>query len=179
MTVDALSEKIAISINKNNPGSSSVPVLKIGISALINQIIITACVMILGLITGKITETIIAVVAFPFLRYFSGGFHFKSSTHCNIVTSSFILLSIYIPIGYWYNGLIFNIASIVLLAINAPSGIKRSRLDKKYFPILKLLAVVIVAANFFIQSPVLSLVFFIQSLTTPRIFQKILEENKL
>lgn len=180
MTIDSISEKIALSIQKNNPDStSSLALLKVGISAVINQLIVTSSVLILGLLTGKTMETVTALIAFPFLRYFCGGLHLRTSVHCNIVTSSLILLSIYIPIGYWYNGIILNIFSIIILSVYAPSGIKRSRLDKKYYPVLKLISIAIVTSNFMFQLPVLSLVFFIQSLTTPRFLQRILDEYKL
>jgi accessory gene regulator B len=179
ISVDRMAGSIANSIQKNNPDASSFEVLKYGIVAFLNQVIVTSSVLVLGLITGRFIDSLIAVSIFPVLRYFSGGFHLKSSALCNVVTTSFVLLSVYTPVEYWYNGLVLNALALLIILKNAPSGIKRSRIDKKYYPIMKIIAAVIVSSNFIFQSPVLSMIFIIQALTTLRIFYKILEENRL
>jgi accessory gene regulator B len=177
ITVEGIAGNIATSIIKNNPEtSSSYEVLKYGIIAFLNQVIITCSVLFFGAITGHLLESFIAVIAFPIIRYFSGGVHLGSSMWCNLVTTTIVLLSVYTPIEYWYNGLVINAIALLIISVTAPSGIKRSRIDQKYYPLLKIISMVIIAINFAIQSPVLSVVFFIQSLTTLRIFYKILEK---
>jgi accessory gene regulator B len=164
--VDQLSSIIAEAIKRNSTNSSSIPVLKLGISTTLNFSIMVLIVTAITLFTNDFLKGLFAVIAFCGLRYFSGGLHIKSANVCNIISAAIVLISVYLPTIYWYNGLVFNILSVGLLLWNAPSGIKRSKLPVKYYPVLKLIAVVIVSANFFFQSSLLATVFFIQALTT-------------
>jgi accessory gene regulator B len=175
MSIETIANRIAVSINNNHPESSSVAVLKYALIAVINLIVTMSIVFIIAAITGDVIPAIVAIVAFPVLRYVSGGLHLSSSNMCNILTASFMLIAIYTPNNFWYNGFILNILTIIVLFLCAPSGIKRSKLDKKYYPILKFIAILLVSTNFLLQSHVLSIVFFIQSLTTTKLFQICIE----
>jgi accessory gene regulator B len=166
---------LANAIRKNNPDASSFVVLRYALNVIINSIIIISIVLIAGLITGKFLESILAVLAFPVLRYFSGGMHLKSSTVCNIISTLIIMICVYTPVTYWYNGIVLNVISLILIAIFAPSGIKQSKMKKENYKYLKMAALLIVASNFAIQSPVLSLAFFAQSITTIPVFEKWLD----
>lgn len=174
LNVERLAETLAKSIFNNYPNSSStIPVLRYALIAVINQLITISLVLIISALTGDILSGLTVIIAFPILRYVSGGLHLQSSNLCNILTATFMLLAIYMRIDYWYNGLVLNIVSIVILAINAPSGIKRSKLDKKYYPVLKVIAISVVSMNFIFQSHVLAVIFLIQSLTTTKLFQMV------
>lgn len=178
-TIESLAENLATSINKTAPNSSSIAVLKYALFNMLNLGIYMGIVLIIGLITGHFLDALMVIFAFPILRYFSGGLHFKSANTCNIISSLLVLLSIYLPISYWYNGFTLNIIAAVIILINAPANVQKSKLDKKYYPFLKFIAVLIVCTNFIFQSHILSMVFLFQSLTTLRIFQKILNEYKI
>jgi accessory gene regulator B len=176
LNVEKLAENLAGTILSHYPNSSStLAVLRYALIAVINFLITILLVVIITAATGDIKAGSIAIVAFPSLRYVSGGLHLKSSNICTILTAAFMLIAIYTPIEYWYTGLVLSLLSVVILAVNAPSGIKRSKLDKKYYPVLKLIALLIVCTSFVFQSHVLSVVFFIQSLTTTTFFQKLLD----
>jgi accessory gene regulator B len=176
--VDTLASRIAESIQKNNPNSSSIAVLKYALIALLNLTIIMSSVLIIAAITGRVVDAVVAVLAFPLLRYFSGGLHLRSSTICNIISAILVLVSIYMPINYWYNGLILNLLTILILALYAPSEIRKSKMPKEQFPILKFIAIFVVSTNLFFHSPVLSIVFFAQSVTTIPFFVNILGRTK-
>jgi accessory gene regulator B len=174
--IEAIAESIALSVKRNYPDSSSVEVLKMGLVAGINLLITVFLVLGVSAITGDIKSGLVAVIGFPMLRYFSGGIHLKSSHLCNVITSTMMLLSIYMRVEYWYNGFIITIITILLLLIYAPSGIKRSRLGKEHYPKLKLIAILIVSSNFLLQSHVLTFAFLLQSLTTTTLFQKFIQK---
>ncbi|WP_430039569.1 accessory gene regulator B family protein [Paenibacillus ehimensis] len=163
--VESVAERVAIYIS-DQPGSSSVAVLKYGLVTLINFILTILIVLSITTITGDLISGLIAIIGFPILRYVTGGLHLKSAILCNLVTSFFMLLSVYLYIDYWYNGFILTLISMLILFIFAPSGIKRSNLGRQYYPLLKISAVLIVGTNLLFQSHVLALVFFIQALTT-------------
>jgi accessory gene regulator B len=172
--------KAAEYINKNVENSSSVAVLRMTLITIINFIIVAAAVLMICFFTGKLAEGVIALLCSPLLRYFSGGVHLKSSTACNIVSIIMFLLAAHIQTSYYYTGLSLMIIIIFILLFYAPQGILNlSRLDVKYYPILKLISICIVASNFYFQSPLLSSVFFLQSLTLLPIAQKLVSYYKL
>ncbi len=177
ISVEQLAEKLAISINKKNPNSSSIIVLRYALVSLINLIIIMGFIIIVGLVSGRIVEAVVAVVAFPALRYFSGGLHLRSSMICNIISAIFMLISIYAPLHYWYTGFIINLISFSILFLYAPSGVQKSKISKSQYPMLKLVALLIVSSNLIFHSPVLSIAFFAQSITTIPKFADILDRT--
>jgi accessory gene regulator B len=68
--------------------------------------------------------------------------------------------------------MLLNTASIAILLKTAPQGIEDiSSIDKKYYPLLKLASVVIVASNYFFQLDILATAFFIQALQTTKLFE--------
>ncbi|MNC48119.1 hypothetical protein D3C75_972150 [compost metagenome] len=59
-----------------------------------------------------------------------------------------------------------TITAIMIISFLAPVGIERqSRIPVKYFPYMKLAALLLVASNFLILSPALALSFLAQSVT--------------
>lgn len=176
--IESMAESLAVSIHSNYPSSSPVAVLKFGLISIINLIITIFIVLMIGSLTNHFIPALIAVVGFPILRYFSGGIHLRSANMCNVVTSSFMLISVYIPVQYWYNGFILHMVTIILLLLYAPSGIKRSKLDPEHYPKLKMIAVMIVLTNLAFQTSVLTVAFFIQAvLTTPAVQRMIRKMN--
>jgi accessory gene regulator B len=178
--IDSAATRAAEYINRNVDNSSSVAVLRMSLITIINFIIVAAAVLMICLFTGKLAEGVIALLCSPLLRYFSGGVHLKSSNACNIVSIIIFLLAAHIQTSFLFTGLTLTIITILLLLLYAPQGILNvSRLDAKYYPILKLIAIGIVASNFYFQSPLLSSVFFLQSLTIVPIAQKLVSYYKI
>lgn len=178
--VEASATKIAEYIHGNVENASSVAVLKMSLITIINFIIVTLAVLVVCLFTGKLLAGLIAVLCTPLLRYFSGGIHMKSAQLCNIISIILILLAVHIPLSYTYEGLILSILTIIILLLYAPQGITNvSRLEAKYYPILKLISVFIVATNFYFQSPLLAAVFFAQALTIIPLAQRLVDYYKV
>lgn len=167
--IDRSALQLAKAIRRNDPNAASEAVLNYALVIVLNTICTIAIVLIVNLLTGYLIEGIITMFAFALLRSFSGGLHLKSSLFCTLFSAASLILISHIEIGYMYIGLILDLISIAILLVYAPKGFEnRSRLDPKYYPFLKVASILIVAANFYIHSPLLSLAFFTQALTTTR-----------
>lgn len=175
--VDQFSERLAISIHQNADNPASVAVLKYSLSMALKMMIFIVAILVISLITGHFWEGAVACAAFFTLRYFSGGLHFRSEQVCNVVSTIMILIAIYTPVNYWYTGVVLNLIAFILLMIFAPSNMKKSKLQPKHYPVLKLIALLIVAGNFVVQAPVLATAFFLQAFTTIPTWQKIMDRN--
>lgn len=172
---------IAEYINRNVENASSVAVLKMSLITIINFLIVTCTVLFICLFTGKLLAGLIAVFCSPFLRYFSGGIHMKSANVCNVISAILILIAVHVPISYMYTGIGLTVITMLILLLYAPQGIlNHSKLEAKYYPILKLISLCIVASNFYFQSPLLSAVFFAQAITIIPLAQKLVDyyENR-
>jgi accessory gene regulator B len=110
------------------------------------------------------------------MRYVSGGFHLTSSLACCLMTIIVMTALAHIDYPYFYTGLIFDIASFFLLLWKAPEGIENvSRIHPKYYPVLKVIALLSVSSNFFLHSSLLSSVFLTQSLTLLQVSYRIFD----
>lgn len=175
---ERLADSLANGIKKYDP-SAPLNVMRYALINLFDLLICMAIVLIIGLVTGHFWDGLIAILSFSALRYFSGGLHFKSANTCNVISSVLVIVCIFTPIDYWYNGLVINAIAVLMIAINAPANMARNTLKKKDIPLIKAIAVCIVCTNFIFQSGMLSLVFFTQALTTLGFFQKVLDKYKL
>jgi accessory gene regulator B len=69
-----------------------------------------------------------------------------------------------------HSGPILTILSATILLFTAPKGIKDvSRINAKYYPLLKLLSVLFVLTNLYFQSSILALAFFTQAFHTTKL----------
>lgn len=167
--IDKAALSLARKIHENYPQGSSEAVLKYSLSLLINTFSAIVIVLLICLFTGHIAQACVVIAAFTALRYFSGGLHMSSSVAC--CTFSVICFAILSHIQFNYDtfrtGVVLNLAAIVILLKTAPKGIENvSSVDPKYYPVLKLISVLVVASNFVIQSSVLSAVFIVQACLT-------------
>lgn len=164
--IDSLAGKIAVSIKNTNPEkTNSVEVMKFSLIILLNGFITLGSAILIGSLAGNASVTFLAFVAFVVLRICSGGFHFQSSITCTIV-STILLISIpFIPLNYlWLQVLTW--ISLFLVLVYAPARIQEhSNIAKKYYPILKCIALLIVGSNLIFRSEVIAIAFFVQSLT--------------
>lgn len=178
--VEQSATKVAQYINRNVDNASSVAVLKMSLITVINFFIVAFGVIIVCLFTGRLAEGVIALICAPLLRYFSGGIHMKSAQLCNLISLIIILVAAHLSISYAYTGLGLTIAAMLILLLYAPQGILNlSRLKAQYYPILKLIAIIIVATNLLFQSPVLAIAFFLQSITIIPLAQKLVDYYKI
>lgn len=173
--VDNISLSLATEINKR-VGKTSVNVLRYALNDLFNYMIFYLGVVFVGFLSGRIIDSLLAPVAFSVLRRYSGGLHLSTDKRCTIVSALMVMVSIYTPMHYWYNGAIANSFALLIVVLFAPSGTKApTELHRKF----KIISVILVGANFIIGSSLLCKVFFVQAITTIPAMQAIVNKHKL
>lgn len=165
--IDGLAAKLANGIKKTNPEkTASVEVMQFALIILINGLITFVLALLIGFLTGKFVETVLILLAFILLRFVTGGFHFDSSIKCTVVSTGLAILLPHVPITFQMLNLLLGVLSLILILMYAPANIEgHTRIPPKFYPHLKVIALILVSSNFIIGSPSLSLGFFVQSLT--------------
>jgi len=168
--INALANTIAVGIKAKVPEHpASVAVLQYSISFILNTISVIVLALGISLITGRTMETVVALVAFAALRQVSGGYHLKSGLYCILISTLVILLLSFADFNSTVT-MSLNIISAVLVLLFAPSKIERqTKIPARFFPLLKVIGLLMVATSGFIGYPVLAAAFFVQSLTLIRI----------
>lgn len=164
--IESMAEKLAVWIKSaDEKDTASIEVLKFALIIVINFLIPCILSVIIGIITGKPVETTLAVLTIVIIRAISGGYHFRSSTTCTIVTTLAMSIPPHIPFPSEWS-MHATLFCIILFAIFAPSHMKGyARMPEKYFPILKVASLIIVGSNLIWQSPLLSIIFLLQALS--------------
>ncbi|HZG74849.1 MAG TPA: accessory gene regulator B family protein [Paenibacillus sp.] len=162
-----LSNNIAKFIRENNDQAASMEVLVFSTIIVLNTLLVTLSVLLVGLFTGRLGEAAALLFSYVFLRFFSGGMHLHTSKHCNIVSIGLFIVLLHLPIAYENVGFYLNLIAIGLVAWYAPTKdiMALNKVGPKYTLHFKVIAVLIVAANFWIESPILSLAFLAQALS--------------
>jgi len=164
--IDSLAGKIAVALkNTNQDETPSVAVMKFALIVVINTALTVFLSLTISLILGSAIDTLIVLCFFGLLHFFSGGYHFKSAMTCTIVSTLTFVLIPHIPISRDI-AYVLTLCSLILILIFAPSNIKNAaRIPEKYFPLLKLISIIIVISTVFFSLHLLALTYFIQSLT--------------
>ncbi|WP_186438492.1 accessory gene regulator ArgB-like protein [Cohnella terricola] len=164
--IDALASKIAVKLKEANPEeTASVEVMKFALFGIIHNTLTFATALIVGLCLGQLLETLIAAFSFMILRFVSGGYHFKTPLSC-LLFSSFVFVTIpFIPVNdlwFW----VINSLTLLLVLIFAPSNIREHiRISEKFFPLFKVISVILVVVSLLLHNPIVTLAFFIQAIT--------------
>lgn len=162
--IDRSALKIANSIRFHYPDAASEAVLFYSLSLIINTLTAVGISLMICTITGHLAEALIVILFYFLLRYVSGGAHMSSSVSCCILSIIILATLPHVKFNYWFGGMIIDILSIVILLLKAPDGIEKvSRIDPKYYPLLKIISVCIVASNFYFQYSFLSAAFITQA----------------
>lgn len=164
--IDKLSSSIADFIRNHNDQAASKEVLTFSIGIFLNTLLVTLIILGVAAVTGRFWNAVILLVSYVVLRYVSGGMHLPSSTICNVFSVAVFVSLIHIPVN-WNAALLLNGIALLLVLIYAPTKdiLELSWLGPKYKVHLKIASVAIVVSNFFVQSPILALAFFVQALT--------------
>lgn len=168
--LEFLAENIAINMKRiNNENTASVDVLKYGLMIFINLFSIVTASALIGLLTGKLMETLLVLLAFAILRACTGGYHLRSSILC-IVCSIAILAAIpHIPLNH-STTLVVTIISLLLVILFAPCGIEnQTNIPKRFYPALKAISVVLLSLNLLVLNDALAVCFLVQSLMLIRV----------
>ncbi|MBP3962275.1 accessory gene regulator B family protein [Paenibacillus lignilyticus] len=155
----------------------SVPVIKYALEIMLNTITIASLVLIIGLVSGEPLKTAGLLVVFAVIRFISGGYHLPTNVSC--IAASTVVLSVLphvvIP-ELWMYGL--TAASLVMMAVLAPANYdKYATISPKYYPLMKVIACLIVASNFWLGSEMLALAFAVQSCFLPFKSKQLEEES--
>ncbi|MCR8631040.1 accessory gene regulator B family protein [Paenibacillus radicis (ex Xue et al. 2023)] len=170
--IDKSATLIASSIRKNNPQAASQAVLFYALSLLINVTLTIIIVIFISSFTNHLSKALLVILCYTLLRIVSGGAHLASSLACCIASSIIFITASHLEYDFFYIGFILNTAALLILLKTAPQGIEGvSRIDKKYYPLLKLISVAIVFSNYYFQMDLLSTAFFIQALHTTKLFE--------
>lgn len=163
--IDAIAGRMAEGIKRRAPDHpASIGVLKHALAVLINTVAILVISVAIGLITGRLIEVAIVLVSFAVLRMVSGGLHLKSGTWCVVVTTTGVtLLSLMHVEKGWV--MLITLLSMALASIFAPSDIHRqSRIPRKYYPLLKIISVLLISINLVIGSETIAVSFLAQTI---------------
>jgi accessory gene regulator B len=159
--IDWLSGRIAEYIFQR-AGRTPVYKLKFAIKDTLYYLLFYIPIVVIGLLTGRFLESMITPILFSILRRYSGGFHLSSAVGCAILSAAMVLIAIYMPGQYWYNGFVITaIAAIMMLAF-APAD---SRAPTKYHRLFKWISVAMVASNFLLHLHLLAWIFLLQGIT--------------
>jgi accessory gene regulator B len=164
--IDKLALSIATGIKNTVPDHpASIARLKYSLSFILNAVFIIVFSLLVSLLTGKTYEVAILLFSFAILRQVSGGIHLKSGTTCVVVTvavaNAFSFLEISNDVTLWFTGI-----SILIALIFAPSGIeKQTRIPQRFYPLLKIISVIIISSNFIIESDMAATAFLIQAIS--------------
>lgn len=166
--IEAISHRLAVKLKEVNPEETvSIDVMKFALIGIIHNILTLSTAFFIGLILGQFYETLVAAVSFMGLRFVSGGFHFKSPWSC-LIFSSFIFISIPFCSNLLLESelIVVNTISLLLCLLFAPSNIKNHiRVSEKYFPLFKLISLVVIITNYIFITPIITVAFFVQSVT--------------
>ncbi|WP_411830809.1 accessory gene regulator ArgB-like protein [Paenibacillus graminis] len=168
--VDNLALSIAKRIKNTVPNHpSSVNVLKYALIVILNAVFGVALSLLISILTDKTSEVIVIILSFALLRQLSGGYHIKSSDGCVIV--SVLLFTALSLISLNSTAVIvINSCSVLLALFFAPSKIdKQSKIPKKYFPYLKIVSVLLITINFYLQYSTIAMAFFVQCISLIRL----------
>jgi len=175
--INAIATKIAIKLKEANPEeTASVEMMKFALVGILHNTLIFVTALVAGLCLGQLLETLVAAISFMILRLVSGGYHFKTSISC-FLFSSFVFIGIpFITLdNLWF--WIINTVSILLVLIFAPSNIKEHiRVSEKYFPVFKFLSFLVVVISILFHNEVVTIAFFVQSLTLITLRKEVSEE---
>lgn len=164
--METIAYKLAHGLKNRVPSHpGSVEVYRFAIEALFSVIIPVILALLISLFTGQISATCLSLVAMISLRMISGGAHFKNLWLCTLVTATTAAAASISDLEPTYI-IVTTSVSILLVLIYCPSRIEgQTRIPSKYFPLLRLMAGMLIASNFFIGSSVIAVTFLIQSLT--------------
>ncbi|OKP97836.1 hypothetical protein A3849_13725 [Paenibacillus sp. P46E] len=139
--------------------------LKFVIAVILNVSFIVTLTFGVSLLTGRIAAAALILISFALLRQVSGGVHLKSGTFCVLFTTVLFTLLSYVDMGAVYVQTM-NLVSLTLVLWLAPIGIERqTRIPKRHWPKLKIIAAVLVFANVLIGSPAIAVSFLAQAIS--------------
>ena len=145
--------KIAIILSKrllahNTIGEELFDIYVYGFELLFSSLMSTSIIFVVGMLLGRIIETIVFLITFVLLRSFTGGYHANSYLLCALVTSlsyGFVLLLselIKVSINAY---IILALVGLVVLLIFAPKEHPNKKLTTEKKIKFKIISIIIFA----------------------------------
>lgn len=102
----------------------SIEIMRYSIKFLITNLTPILLILLIGFTTNNIINTLIAMIGFISLRLLSGGYHIASAELCIIFSTVLVvgISNMSFLKDQWY---LFQIASLILVALFAPFNIKK------------------------------------------------------
>ncbi|WP_341282283.1 accessory gene regulator B family protein [Paenibacillus sp. FSL H8-0537] len=165
--LETFSRRLAISIKAIVPEHpASEARLQYALSLILNALFIISGALLIALFTGKLGGVLAALISFAVLRQASGGLHLKSGTMCVVVSIGVATALSFTPAFSSGTLLVINSINLLLALLFAPSDIeKQSRISRRFYPVLKLISVVIISSNLWIESSIIALTLLVQCVT--------------
>jgi accessory gene regulator B len=159
---------IASTIKKANPEqTASIEVMKYALVIYLNNFFIISESVIIGILSHKLSDTVTVLVALALLRSFSGGRHASSTLKCNLISVLICTVIPHVPKPDGFSVHLLTIASLLVISGFAPSYSGYThKVILQYRIQMKIISIIIVSLNFFIQSWVIGLCFLVQALST-------------
>jgi accessory gene regulator B len=170
--IDACAIKCTSYIRSNYKDAASEKVLFYALSLSINSFVAISVSLLIATISGHFLKALYVIIFYTLLRFFSGGLHFSTSLRCCFYSILLFTFTSHLEFGFsqLHIGTIITLVSAVILLVTAPQGIKNhSRIDEKFYPLLKMISFAIVISNLYFESSVLAFAYFIQALQTTRL----------
>ncbi|WII39220.1 accessory gene regulator ArgB-like protein [Paenibacillus thiaminolyticus] len=162
--IEGLANKLALRIKEADPeGETSVEVMEYALGVILNFIFTVLISCLIGWMTGKLLDTIIVVVGFGALRYFSGGVHMKSLTACTIVSVAIFSIVPHIVLSSTLV-IIFTSIVIIIMILFSPNTYEETVNRVLTNFTLKAASALIVLPNLYFQSSSIALIFLIQAI---------------
>ncbi|MCM3141634.1 accessory gene regulator B family protein [Brevibacillus sp. MER 51] len=162
--IEKAAERMAKAIKAANPEeTSSVKAMQYPIAMTINLLGVVLGCLIIGVMTGRLSETFTAFISFALLRRFSGGYHAHSLTVCVIISVLIFTVIPFVPLTTTAQWILKSISCLLVLFLS-PANCEENEIRdsiKKYFRIISILLVV---AHLFTDSTIIILSFFVQAL---------------
>lgn len=175
--IDACATKCTSFIRSNYKDAASEKVLFYALSLFINSFVAISVSLLIAAISGHFLQALYVITLYTVLRFFSGGLHLSTSLRCCIFSIIVFTFTSHLELDYsqLHLGFILTLVSAVILLVTAPQGIKNhSRIDERYYPILKVISVGLVLSNLYFESSILAFAYFVQALQTTKLGYKII-----
>lgn len=107
-----LSEKIALFLFDKND-KYPLEIYTYGFELIVSSLIEALSILILGILIGNFTETLIFIVYFSLIRFYSGGYHAYAYMKCYLIT-----VIVYLGILLFYNYILMFFNNIIILFVS-------------------------------------------------------------
>ncbi|EJW14657.1 accessory gene regulator B family protein [Paenibacillus alvei] len=160
--IERVSKGLATFLRRNGSHVSH-EVLTYAFANILNILLVTTSSIAIGFISGRPIDTIVSLVAFAVIRHFSGGLHAKTMDQCFIVSTMIIVVPAHIVLPS--SAIIAITVTCLMIFILFAPNITEDLNDAKDNKIRnKVISVVLVGINLYVQSSTLTLVYLAQAL---------------